>query len=457
MDVASTAAGDAAGRDRPDPAGTAETPRLPAPGQTPRPPPGGPVAPQAAPAGPAAQAGGTGRPGWRSRLRTATDRAGVPGLIAFVAALAAIEGRLSLLDHGDITELPRIGTVYGNPARVPHGVFVFRSSTGYDGQFYYRLALDPANLHKTAFGITMDAPYRFMRIGYPALAWLASLGHDTAVPYALVAINVAALAALGYLGGLLAREAGRHAIWGLLLVGYFGLMDSLSRDLTEPLGALCLIAGVLAYRKRHPLVAAAAFSYGVLTRETVLVAPVALGIVRVIQIARRRDRPGPADVAWLVPVVVFTAWEVVVKVAAGVFPILADGGKNVGLPIAAAVHAVVHNYAHPTTPVPGAPGAVIIWDIEFAVLVLFAVAALMSLRATTIPVYERLAFVLYIVEIFCLAPTDWDGYADLRPFVEVYLFAVLVLFGVPRRRLAAFAACAAPLVVLVAVYRTQIS
>jgi hypothetical protein len=244
----------------------------------------------------------------------------VPGLIAFVAALAAIEGRLIQLDHRDITKLLRIGTVYGNPARVPHGVFVFRGSTGYDGQFYYRLALDPANLHKTAFGITMDAPYRFMRIGYSALAWLVSLGHYTAVPYALVAINVAAL---GYLGGLLAREAGRHAIWGLPLVGYFGLMDSLSRDLTEPLGALCLIAGVLAYRKRHPPLAAAAFSYGVLTRETVLVAPVALGIVRVIQIARRRDRPGPADLAWLVPGVVFAAWEVVVKVAAGVFPILA--------------------------------------------------------------------------------------------------------------------------------------
>jgi hypothetical protein len=447
VDVASTTAGDAAGRDRPDTAGTAETSRLP---------PGAPAAPQAAPADPAAQAGGTGRPGWRSRLLAATDRPGVPGLIALVTALAAIEGRLILLDHNTITELVRIGTVYGNPARVPHGVFVSPRSTGYDGQFYYRLALDPANLHKTAFGITMDAPYRFMRIGYSALAWLVSLGQRTAVPYALAAINVAALGALGYLGGLLAREAGRPAIWGLLLVGYFGLMDSLSRDLTEPLAALCLIAGVLAYRKRHPLLAAAAFSYGVLTRETVLVAPVALGIVRVIQFARRRDRPGPADLAWLVPIVVFTAWEVVVKIAAGVFPILADGGKNVGLPIGAAVHAVVHNYAHPTTLVPGAPAAVIIWDIEFTVLVLFAVAALASLRATTIPVYERLAFVLYIVEIFCLAPTNWDGYADLRSFVEVYLLAVLVLFGVPRRRLAALAACAAPLVILVAVYRIQI-
>ncbi len=394
-------------------------------------------------------------PDQRPALRRMTDRPIVPGIIFFLAALAAIEGRLVLLAHRDITKLVQIGSVYGHPGQLPRGVHVFRF-TGYDGQFYYRLALDPANLHKTAFGITMDAPYRFMRIGYSALAWLVSLGQHAAVPYVLVAINVAALAALACLGGLLAQQAGRHALWGLLLAGYFGLMDSLSRDLTEPLGALCLIAGILAYRKRHPLLAAAAFSYGVLTRETVLVVPAALGIVRIIQIARRRDRPGADDLAWLVPAAVFAGWEAVVKAATGVFPILSDGGKNAGQPFSAVFSSVAHNFAHPNTPVSGAPGAVIIWDIEFAVLMLFALAALVSLRAATIPVYERAAFVLYVVVIFCLAPTNWDGYADLRAFVEVYLLAVLVLLAAPRRRLGALAACAAPLVILVAVYRTQI-
>ena len=146
-------------------------------------------------------------PGRRPALRAVTDRPAVPGIIVFVAALAAIEGRLVLLAHRNITDLLRIGTVYGNPGQVPRGAYVFARSTGYDGQFYYRLALDPANLHSTAFGITMDAPYRFMRIGYSALAWLLSLGQHAAVPYVLVAINVAALAALGYLGGVLAQQA----------------------------------------------------------------------------------------------------------------------------------------------------------------------------------------------------------------------------------------------------------
>ncbi len=394
-------------------------------------------------------------------LGRVTDRAALPGIIFFVAALAAIEGRLILLAHGNLSELPRVGSVYGHRGRAPHWMYIFQHSTGYDGQFYYRMALDPANLHTTAFGITMDAPYRFMRIGYSALAWLVSAGQHVAVPYALVGINVAALATLAYLGGLLAQEAGRHALWGLLPAGYFGLMDSLSRDLTEPLGALCLVAGILAYRKRHPLLAAAAFGYGALTRETVLLVPAALGIVRIVQLVRRRDRFGANDVAWIVPVVVFAAWEGVVKAATGVFPVLSDSGKNAGLPFTAAFTWIARNFAHPSTRVPGAPGAVIIWDVEFVVLALFALAALAALRATTIPVYERVAFVLYVVEIFCLAPTNWDGYADLRAFVEVYLLAVLVLLATPRRRrrtvlLAALAVCSAALVITVALYRTQI-
>jgi hypothetical protein len=397
----------------------------------------------------------------RRTFRTVTDRAVLPAIIFFLATLAAIEGRLVVLAHRDLTQLLRIGTVYGHPGHVPRGVFVFKGSTGYDGQFYYRMALDPANLHTRAFGITMDAPYRFMRIGYSALAWLVSGGQHVAVPYALVAINVAALTALAYLGGLLAQEAGRHALWGLLLAGYFGLMDSLSRDLTEPLGAVCLIAGILAYRKRHPLLAAAAFSYGVLTRETVLVVPAALGLVRIIQFARRRARFGASDLAWIAPAVVFTAWELVVNAATGDFPIFSDSGKNAGLPFTAAFSSIAHNYAHPTTPVPGAPGAVIIWDIEFAVLALFALAALVSLRATAIPAYERVSFVLYLVVIFSLATTNWDGYADLRAFVEVHLLAVLILLGTPLRRrrtvlLAALAVCSAGLVITVALYRTQI-
>ena len=61
----------------------------------------------------------------RSGLRKATDRAFLPAIIYFLAALAAIEGRLVVLAHRDLTQLLRIGTVFGHPGHVPHGVYVF--------------------------------------------------------------------------------------------------------------------------------------------------------------------------------------------------------------------------------------------------------------------------------------------------------------------------------------------
>jgi len=401
-----------------------------------------------------ATAAGRTAEGRRPTLRSRADHAAVPGLIALVAVAAEVAARVLAKLHGNVSGLALIGNVYGHPGQLPAGVRVFHYA-GYDGQFYYRMGRNPARLHWSAYGVTLDEWYRLVRIGYSALAWLGSGGVPAALPYALVIINVLAIGAIGALGGALAQQAGRHAVWGLLLAGYFGFATSVARDLTEPLAAACLLAGILACRRRRFMLAAGLFASGALTRETVLVAPFALAVTRLVALARRRARPGREDLAWIIPGLAFVAWEVVLKQATGVFPILGDGGKNAGTPLVAGLRALAHNAGHPFTPVPGAPGAVLIWDFEFLALALFAVGALLALRATTVPVYERAAFVLYLVEIFCLAPTNWDGYADLRSFTEVYLLAVLILFAAPRR-LWWYAACAAPLFVTVASYRTQI-
>ena len=229
----------------------------------------------------------------------------------------------------------------------------------------------------------------------------------------------------------------------------------MARDLTEPLAAACLVGAILAYRHRHWLTAAGLFAFAGLTRETALVAPFALAIVRLVAMARRRTRPGREDLVWLIPALFFVAWEVVLRLATGQIPIFQDSGKNAGAPFVAAFGAIGHNFGDVIREIPGAPGAVIIWDLELLVLTLFAVAALASLRATTVPVYERVALVLYIIEIFCLSPTNWDGYADLRSFVEVYLLATLILLAT-RRRLVLFAATAGPLFLTVLIYRTMV-
>jgi hypothetical protein len=368
-------------------------------------------------------------------LASKTDRPALPALIAVLAALAFVLARLQTWAKGSIGAFILVGRHFSVPSQLPPGI-PLQPTYGYDGQFFYRLALNPLNLSHTAYGITVDRPYRFMRIGYPALTWLVSAGQHDAVPVVLVAVNIAAIAAIGYLGGLFAQQGSRHAAWGLLLPGYYGLVTSLSRDTAEPLAAVCLLAGLLALRARRPVLAAVLLGYGVLTRETVMVAVAAIAIVRVIGIIRRRDRPGRDDLPWVVPTVAFVVWQVVVKAVTGSLPVLSDGGRNAGAPLIAPFEALKSNLGYINV---HQFDQYDLWLLEFVILAAFTIAALLHLRATSVPVYERLAFVLYLVEICVVTPNTWNSLdADLRSFIEVYLLAVIILLGTARRHLGAW-------------------
>jgi hypothetical protein len=373
---------------------------------------------------------GPAKAGEKAGLAARLNRPAAPALIATLIALAFTLVRWQTWAQGRISRFILVGRHFATPSQLPPGMPVAKTY-GYDGQFFYRLALNPLNFGHTAYGITMDRPYRFMRVGYPALTWLVSAGQHWLVPVMLVAVNIAAIGALGWLGARFALDGGRHALVGLLVPGYFGLITSLSRDTAEPLAAACLLAGLLAIRGRRPLGAAFFLAYGVLTRETVMVAVAASAILRVIGVLRGRVRPGRDDLAWVIPAAVFAAWEVVVKLATGSIPLLADGGRNAGAPFIAPFQAFRHNLGHIHL---HQFEQYDLWFLELAVLVAFSVAALVCLRSTSAPGHERLAFVLYLVEICVVTPSTWNSLdADMRSFIEAYLLAVIILLGTPRR------------------------
>jgi hypothetical protein len=88
-----------------------------------------------------------------------------------------------------------------------------------------------------------------------------------------------------------------------------------------------------------------------------MVAVAALTIVRVTGLVRRRSRPGRDDLAWFVPAVVFTAWQVVIYAVIRTFPLGADGGRNAGAPFVAPFEAVRYNLGHIH---PAATGALVL-------------------------------------------------------------------------------------------------
>ena len=373
--------------------------------------------------------------GWQQRVRAViarTDRPAVTGLITLLAATGFVLARWDEWSRRNISRFILIGQHFAHPAQLPPGM-PLRAQYGYDGQFFYRLAINPLNFHHTAYGITVDQAYRFMRIGYPVITWLVSFGQRSLVPYMLVAVNVAAIGALGYLGARIAGQGGRHAAWGLLLPGYFGLVTSLSRDTAEPVAVAFLVAGLLAVRARRPVWAAGLLAFAALTRETAMVAIAAIAIVRVTSLVQRRSRPGREDLAWLLPAAVFAAWQVVIYAFIGTFPLDADGGRNAGAPFISAFEAAKTNLSHIALTSYNGPD---IWLAELTVLLVFAIAALCSLRTSRAPAHERLALVLFLIEICVVTPNTWNSRtADLRSFVEVYVMAVIVLLGRPRQPL----------------------
>ena len=360
----------------------------------------------------------------------------VPGIIAFLGWLGFALARWQIWAKGHLSLFIMAGHVYTHRAQLPRGLLLVPSA-GYDGQFYYRLALDPANWNATAFGITMDQSYRYTRIGYPILAWVFSLGQHQLVPVVLVVLNLLAVAVIAMLGGMFARESGRHALWGLAFAAYFGLVISVGRDTAEPLAEACMLGGLLAYRRgRTPMyvLATALFAWGAITRETVLLAPAAIAVTRVIAIGRRRAAPGLADLTWVVPAAAYGLIEVAVHfVVKGEFPLLANSGRNLTMPFTALVDALRYNAAHLNT---AHLSPIDIAMLEYATVAVFILAGLAVLFVTTAPGHERLAFVFFVLQLGLLSGQIWTStFGDGRSLIEPYLMAVVLLVATPRRYL----------------------
>jgi hypothetical protein len=389
----------------------------------------------------------------------------VAAAVAFLGWLGFVLARLEVWANGHPSLFVLAGSgkwhgghAYTTLSQLPPSLMIGDpNEKGYDGQFYYRLALNPFNWGKTAYGITMDEPYRYTRIGYPLVTWIVSFGQHDLVPVALIVVNLFGVAAMAYMGAMFARDGGRHALWGLLFAAYFGLAISVGRDTAEPLAEACMLGGLFAYRRSRWALSGAAFAFAAITRETILFAPAAIACVRLVQIARRKARPGWPDVAWLAPAVAYGLDELAAKfVLKGYFAqssITADATRNLSTPFASMFQWIWYDARHISTGVMG------LYDynmLEYVTLAIIILAGFAVIAVTTAPLHERIAFVFFVLELGLLSDQIWEStFGDGRSLIEPFLFALILLLATPKRylnryRLAAIAACVAPALVMVA-------
>lgn len=317
----------------------------------------------------------------------------------------------------DLTRFVMAGDKYVDAAQADPGLYIEKNATGYDGQFYYRLAIQPFSSAERAAGVAFDAPhYRSQRIVYPLLAHLLALGQPAWVPPALLVINLLALCGIAFLGSRLAQQQGRSPVWGAAFALYFGFFMSFVRDLGEILAVFFLLAGLLLAR-RKPVAAALLLTLAVLTKETALI--FTLAVLAAAFLERWKRWP-----VFLLPALTYAVWQGVLTLRFG--SITGDVANHIGLPFS---------------------GLWIFWQyainsgdtynlVILALIALFSLAALLGVLLGHAPLALKLAFLGYFALAAFLTNAVWfDQWSFMRALSEFYISGLAVCLGIRKNSL----------------------
>lgn len=351
----------------------------------------------------------------------------VAALVALLAC-GVLGVRLGTACEGDIECMVLAGDRFTDP--VASGLPA-EPGDGYDGQFLWRQARSPLDVDAgPVHGVSFDNEVRAGRVGYPAAAWaLSAGGQRAAVPWAMAALEVLSLATIGWVLAVAARRAHRPVWWGLAATAVPGLWFAAGRLLADPFVAALVGAGALALMSRRWRWAALLFSVAVLTKEQAVIVPAAFGLWRLWELWRSRGdtttptRPGAAELAWVVPGVVFTAWQGLLWARTGSIPALEAGGTHAVVPGVDLVPAVIGWLA---------PSGVseVLWLVE---LVAFAALGLVVLAARTSLGWERVVAALAVVFVAILNDNVFVDPAHFRQLGDLSVVLLIAAFRAPVR------------------------
>jgi len=174
---------------------------------------------------------------------------------------------------------------------------------GFDGQFYYYLALDPQSAWQL-----LDTTARYQRILYPMIARGLSLGYLPLIPALMIIVNLASIfAGTEFLARLLKRY--QLNPWYSLGYGFYvAQLLCLSRDLPEPLMYAFVIAAIYYAETRGSFhVAGILFSLALFTKEPAILFIVAYAFGLLLSSGRRFLRSAVFLV--VVPVLPYAAYQ----------------------------------------------------------------------------------------------------------------------------------------------------
>jgi hypothetical protein len=307
----------------------------------------------------------------------------------------------------------------------PPGLLVAQHSSGYDGQFYYRIACDPFSTQPVAAGVHFDYPaYRLQRIGYPFLVWMLSLGNRAAVPWVMIVVNLAALAGIGAAAVIATRDLPVPA-WSCLAIAlYPGFLLSVSRDLVEPLEVLLLMIALVLVQRNRLVIAACVLALAALTKETSLLFALGVLVTAFVTMPRRLMNlvllvPFAAHFGW--KILLFRLWHL---------PMTFVTGEHFMWPFQGFLTRAREAF------VAGAAARTVL--VEMIALVVFGIIVLLALRSSLATNAIKFAWLLYAALVFLLGTEFWwEDWAFLRVAVEFTILGGITALASPRWRVPA--------------------
>jgi len=295
---------------------------------------------------------------------------------------------------------------------------------GYDGQFYYRLALEPFYMD-SSLGPVLDAPaYRMQRIFYPVLVHVLSLGKSNLVPVNLIIVNILFIIIIAFTGGKLADAAGLSPYWGFTFSLYPGFVFSLIVDTPEPVFTGLLLLSLMAIRFQKHFMTTLFLTAAVLTRETTFIAIVSILFAFLIQIFFEDLEPN-YKLKWhnaIIPLAVFILWQTIIYYRWG-HPAFSEGLGNLGIPFAGFFNAF-SNFIKSTT------NFALFDALLLSGYLISGAVALILLSSSKALFHEKIIFLSYALfaTLFSAPIYEYRG-GFLRVFSEFYASGMLIILN----------------------------
>ena len=329
---------------------------------------------------------------------------------AILAALLAVAlygtfvGLILRRNAFDASRLVLAGDEFTDPASAPKSLAVAAHAPGYDGQFYYRLALAPLSTAARVAGIRFDYPvYRAQRIGYPLLVRLFSAANPKAIPWVMLLLNVAAAGVIAGTAATIVRPW-----WTALAVSLFpGFLLTISRDLVELVEIAFLLLALRFLLSRRIAPAVIFLTLAVLTKETAILFAIATGLAilwreRAIFRASAFGIPIAAHIGW--KLFLFRLWNLPPNLGAS---------EHFAMPFAGlftAMRSANHLLA-----------------IEVAVIALFTIVVAMAFRTSRAGLPVKLGWIMYAALFFTLGVEFWwEDWAFLRAASDYAVLGTLI-------------------------------